>query len=95
MHCVETVLYISTVFLGEYQQHICTPGDLSCTRCPDRLPSCVGLLDGPHPVPTQLWMTGFIVCYKNRTVNVTDCANNEYFNPRLNSCMKKVIPGNE
>ncbi|XP_071175832.1 uncharacterized protein [Mytilus edulis] len=76
----------------EYQQHICTPGDLSCTRCPDRLPSCVRLSDGPHPVPTQLWMTGFIVCYKNRTVNVTDCANNEYFNPRLNSCMKKVIP---
>ena len=79
--------------VGEYQQNLCTPGDISCTQCPDRLPSCVGLPDGKRPVPVQLWMTEYIVCYKNRTVNVTQCARDEYFNPRLNTCMKKVQPG--
>ena len=80
-------------FVGEYQQHLCSPGDLSCTKCSERLPRCVGLTDGRHAVPSHLWLTDYIVCYKNRTVNVTQCARDEYFNPRLNTCMKNIIPG--
>lgn len=78
---------------GEYEQNLCTSVSVSCEVCPERLPSCQGLPDGPQAFPTKLWQGDFIQCYLNRTVNITKCPDGKYFNPRLLSCEEDVSPG--
>ena len=78
---------------GEYQQNLCQKGAPSCQPCPVRLPSCIGLQDGPNPHPSQLWNAQFITCYKNRTVQIDKCADGEYFHPRERTCKKDVKTG--
>lgn len=78
---------------GEYEQNLCTSVNVSCEVCPERLPSCQGLPDGPQAFPTKLWQGDFIQCYLNRTVNITKCPDGKYFNPRLLSCEEDVSPG--
>nr|XP_022322146.1 uncharacterized protein LOC111123822 isoform X3 [Crassostrea virginica] len=74
----------------EYQQNLCQKGAPFCQPCPVRLPSCIGLQDGPNPHPSQLWNAQFIMCYKNRTVQIDKCADGEYFHPRERTCKKDV-----
>lgn len=78
---------------GEYQQNLCLRGESGCQPCPTRLPSCIGLPDGPNPHISQLWGSQFITCYKNRTLHVGQCQNGEYFHPRERVCKMVVNKG--
>ena len=42
-----------------------------------------------------MWQADYVRCYKNRTMAVTKCSTGEYFNPRLDKCMKVVQPGKQ
>ncbi|CAG2185606.1 unnamed protein product [Mytilus edulis] len=76
----------------EYQQNLCQAVNKTCDPCTKRLPSCVGKSDGLNPFPAKLWQADYVRCYKNRTMAVTKCPTGEYFNPRLDKCMKVVQP---
>ncbi|VDI58558.1 Hypothetical predicted protein [Mytilus galloprovincialis] len=76
----------------EYQQNLCQAVNKTCDPCTKRLPSCVGKSDGLNPFPAKLWQGDYVRCYKNRTMAVTKCPTGEYFNPRLDKCMKVVQP---
>ena len=81
-------------FSGEYLQNRCSSSDPNCLPCPKRLPSCIGHSDGDNPFPNKLWMSDYITCYKNRTLNVTHC-NHGYFNPRTGKCQDDVPKGKD
>jgi hypothetical protein len=51
------------------------------------------LSDGQEAFPGKLWQADYIVCDTNRTMNITQCPQGEYFNPRLKKCMKRVPKG--
>lgn len=70
-------------------QNLCPQSDPTCVRCPDRLPSCVGMSDGNHAFPSRTWKPDYITCYKNRTVNVTRCSTG-YFHPVKEMCTNEV-----
>ncbi|VDI54945.1 Hypothetical predicted protein, partial [Mytilus galloprovincialis] len=76
------------IYEGEYEKNLCT--GTSCQPCPDRLPSCVGLSDGNHAYPAQMWKSGYVTCYKNRTTNIRKCTTG-YFHPRRHVCMVDVV----
>ncbi|WAR27974.1 hypothetical protein MAR_013678 [Mya arenaria] len=48
-------------------------GSGSVTNCQGTYYSCVGLPDGPNPVPSGLIDTKYVMCQTDRTVDVTDC----------------------
>jgi len=75
---------------GEYMQNLCNANDPSCTRCPDRLPSCVGVPDGDVSFPGRLWKPDYVTCYKNRTVLPTKTCTSGYFHPVLHVCTQDV-----
>ncbi|KAJ8316010.1 hypothetical protein KUTeg_006024 [Tegillarca granosa] len=77
-------------FVSQYDQNQCKITDTKCTLCPTRLPSCIGTSDGKNPHPARLWLSDFIVCYKNRTIGVKNCNHGEYFHPRNKTCMTDV-----
>ena len=80
--------------LGEYEQNLCTKGDRTCAPCPERLPSCRGLPDGPQPDSTHLWVDQYVTCFANRTMAVKTC-NHGYFHPRQHQCRSQVDPGRQ
>ena len=82
-------MQIRLLYSGQYDQNLCNKTDISCEKCPRRLPSCIGLSDGKHAYPTRLWKPDYIVCYKNRTVKISRCMDG-YFHPNLNYCSKDV-----
>jgi len=87
------VLHIFTLLFplsGEYMQNLCNANDPSCTRCPDRLPSCVGVPDGDVGFPGRLWKPDYVTCYKNRTVLPTKTCTGGYFHPVLHVCTQDV-----
>jgi hypothetical protein len=86
-HCIREKKYV--YIIGQYKQNTCSANATSCIPCKDRLPSCVGLQDGDHPVPSQLWGPQYITCYKNRTVNATRCQTGS-FSPKSRTCVSKV-----
>ncbi|KAL4228860.1 hypothetical protein ACF0H5_011900 [Mactra antiquata] len=73
----------------EYMQNLCQPTDTNCIRCPDRLPTCIGQSDGNHVFPSRQWKPDYIVCYKNRTVKITNCTTG-YFHPTKRICITDV-----
>ena len=77
---------------GQYLQNQCNPTDLTCVRCPERLPSCEGLPDGENPVPGHQWSHDYVRCYKNRTLSVGSCRNG-YFNPQTGKCVNSIKKG--
>ncbi|XP_052252891.1 uncharacterized protein LOC127859481 isoform X4 [Dreissena polymorpha] len=74
----------------EYLQNLCNPSDPNCVRCPDRLPSCVGLADGNQPFPNRMWKPDYVVCNKNRTNLPTQKCTKGYFHPVLKQCTEDV-----
>ncbi|XP_062578131.1 uncharacterized protein LOC134240032, partial [Saccostrea cucullata] len=74
----------------DYLQNACAVGDANCQPCPKRLPSCIGLPNGPNPHPYHLWGFSFITCFKNRTLYVDRCADGKFFHPREKSCQQAV-----
>ena len=85
--CVRLMLYL---FSGQYLQNRCNVTDITCQTCIKRLPSCISLSDGNHAFPNRLWKQDFIICYKNRTVDITKCTKG-YFNPNQKNCTENVI----
>ena len=83
---------ISKLFAGEYDANLCTKPYQACTPCADRLPSCVGLQNGDHPITFMLWTSTYAKCYRNRTMAIEHCANG-YFHPRQRQCLNDVYPG--
>lgn len=79
---------------GQYEQNLCQPKDTSCVPCPERLPSCVGLSDGPHYFPGRQWSAKYIICFKNRTIDESTCkGNHQYFHPVQKKCLTDVGKG--
>ena len=71
-------------------QNLCQASDPTCQRCPDRLPSCVGVPDGDQPFPSRLWTIDYITCYKNRTIIPTKQCTKGYFHPVQKMCVEDV-----
>lgn len=67
----------------------------NCTKCPERLPSCVGSSDGLNPSPRHLWKDDYISCFLNRTMVISKCPKSQYFNPRLSMCVDYVPTGKD
>lgn len=84
------VLHLINCFTGQYEQNLCKSSDNNCQLCPNRLPPCIGIDDGEHEFPNRLWQRDFIICYKNRTISITECEDGFYFNPRTKRCQKAV-----
>ena len=82
-------LILHLLFVGQYDQNVCNSTKSNCTKCPLRLPSCIGQTDGTHAFPSRMWKADYITCYKNRTVNVTRCSTG-YFHPDFNKCKLDV-----
>ena len=82
-------LILHFLFVGQYDQNVCNSTESNCTKCPLRLPSCIGQTDGTHAFPSRMWKADYITCYKNRTVNVTRCSTG-YFHPDFNKCKLDV-----
>lgn len=80
-------------FSGEFDQNKCKALDNKCEPCIERLPSCVGLSDGRHAFAGQLWTPKFILCHRNRTIEVTDCPDNKKFDPDQRFCVNPTIVG--
>ncbi|XP_062607658.1 uncharacterized protein LOC134269470 [Saccostrea cucullata] len=74
----------------EYVQNQCVTSNISCVPCPKRLPSCQGLTNGKEAFQGKLWQADYIFCDTNRTINITQCSQGEYFNSRLSTCMTDV-----
>lgn len=79
-----------TCLKGEYKQNMCKSDDISCLPCPERLPSCVGLGDGPQPFTGQEWTSSYVVCLQNRTIDVRHCSQSSIFNPDTHQCINKI-----
>ncbi|KAJ8316009.1 hypothetical protein KUTeg_006023 [Tegillarca granosa] len=79
----------SMVEKGEYEQNLCSKTDPNCAPCPERKPSCKGMIDGQHKFPGREWHPDFITCYKNRTVHIDNCKNG-IFNPKLQRCVSQI-----
>lgn len=79
--------------LGEYDQNLCPMGDPSCSPCPDRLPSCVGLADGDEPDMGHQWTDVYVQCYRNRTMRVEHCPTGAVFSPAKRACISKIGAG--
>ncbi|XP_062568375.1 uncharacterized protein LOC134230562, partial [Saccostrea cucullata] len=74
----------------QYEQNLCQASNTSCQMCSNRLPNCIGNIDGDHEFPDKLWQRDYIICYKNRTISTTSCENGSYFNPRTKKCQTTV-----
>lgn len=79
-------------FAGEYRQNLCSSKDTNCAPCPTRLPSCVGLPDGLNSLAGAQWTAKYILCYKNRTLDVSTCKLG-VFNPVKRVCDNQLRPG--
>ena len=79
-------------FTGEYEQNQCAPGDVTCPKCPDRLPTCVGLPDGDNLFIGREWKPDYAVCYKNRTIELKKCTKG-YFHPTKRACTEIIDHG--
>lgn len=77
---------------GEYRKNLCSNKDKNCVPCPTRLPSCVGLPDGLNSVTGAQWTDKYILCYRNRTIEVNTCKQG-VFNPMKRLCDDHVRPG--
>ena len=77
---------------GEYNQNQCQQGDATCTSCPSRLPSCVGLPDGLVAVPGQEYTSNYLECNLNRTLQVKHC-DTGFFDSALHICVNKINSG--
>lgn len=88
---IKSVLYFFSR-TGEYRQNLCSNKDKNCVPCPTRLPSCVGLPDGLNSVTGAQWTDKYILCYRNRTIEVNTCKQG-VFNPMKRLCDDHVRPG--
>lgn len=73
--------------LGQYNQNMCKVNSPSCIPCPERLPSCLGTPDGPQVYPQRLWTAWYIVCDRNRTIEITKCQHGQIFDPHHRQCV--------
>lgn len=78
------------LYSGDYQNNICSRNDLTCTPCPERLPSCEGNQDGANAFPGKLWSHDYITCLRNRTIRVTSCPQGQFFNPDTRQCTNQI-----
>lgn len=78
---------------GEYDQNKCNQGNSTCQKCPDRLPSCVGLPDGDNPIPNKIWTADYVTCYKNRTIlPLHKCPSPKVYHPVKKICTEDIQP---
>ncbi|KAL3884669.1 hypothetical protein ACJMK2_024787, partial [Sinanodonta woodiana] len=77
----------------EYQQNQCSSINNTCVPCIERLPSCVGLLDGNQSFSATLWSPEYITCYLNRTISVTHCPTG-IFQPITRTCSNTIDSSN-
>ncbi|WAR05418.1 hypothetical protein MAR_020787 [Mya arenaria] len=88
--CTYPDLFAADTLTCEYDQNKCSPGDLMCSPCPQRLPSCVGTTDGAHAFTGREWTKFYIECLKNRTVALNTCPTGAVFEPYQSSCVSKI-----
>ena len=86
---IHRFLVLCIFISGEYQQNICSYGDILCTPCRERLPSCRGLSDGNHPVPWKLWSNVYFSCFRNRTIYFGLCEKGT-FDPNRKICISEI-----
>lgn len=72
---------------GQYNQNMCKINLPSCIPCPERLPSCLGTPDGLQVYPQRLWTAWYIVCDRNRTVEINKCQHGQIFDPQHRQCV--------
>lgn len=76
------------IFLtGQYNQNLCKINSPSCIPCPERLPSCLGIPDGLQVHPQRLWTAWYIVCDRNRTIEINKCQHGQIFDPQRRQCV--------
>ncbi|KAJ8316015.1 LOW QUALITY PROTEIN: hypothetical protein KUTeg_006029 [Tegillarca granosa] len=78
--------------VSEYKQNLCRESNTSCTSCHDIMPSCVGLPNGYNAYPRREWSEHYIVCNKNRTLDIKTC-DEGIFNPKQGRCVKGLDNG--
>lgn len=82
LNCIPFIFLI-----GQYTQNLCKINSPSCIPCPERLPSCLGSPDGPQVYPQRLWTSWYIVCDRNRTIEITKCPRGQIFDPHHRQCV--------
>lgn len=64
----------------------------NCEPCEQRLPSCVGRLDGNNTILGRELTADYVVCFMNRTVSVETCPIG-YFDPTVGECRSNIGAG--
>jgi hypothetical protein len=82
---VSKLYLVHSYALGQYLQNQCNPNDASCSPCPERKPSCIGLPDGNNALNGRSWSRDYVHCYKERTLGVEHCQNG-VFNQHKRRC---------
>ncbi|XP_062614312.1 uncharacterized protein LOC134276046 [Saccostrea cucullata] len=77
----------------EYKQNACRLNYSDCIPCLERLPSCVGVPDGPHAYPNRIWTYWYILCDRNRTIEIRKCQHEQVFDPKFKQCVSPYFPG--
>jgi hypothetical protein len=78
-------------YVGDYQQNQCKPGT-DCEPCEQRLPSCIGKLDGNNTITGRELTPDYVVCFMNRTVSVETCPVG-YFSSSIGECRTTIGAG--
>lgn len=78
-------------YVGDYQQNQCKPGT-DCEPCEQRLPSCIGKLDGNNTITGRELTPDYVVCFMNRTVSVETCPAG-YFSSGIGDCRTTIGAG--
>lgn len=81
---------ITTPPPGDYAT---TLGTGSLANCQQQFYSCVGLPEGPNPVPGRLIETQYIMCQDGRTLDVVTCPGGQIYEPQQKICTMSAEQG--
>ena len=65
---------------------------MNCPPCPERLPSCIGMPDGVNVFTGREWKPDYVVCFKNRTMEIKKCKTG-FYHPVKQTCTEIVDHG--
>ncbi|CAL1546271.1 unnamed protein product [Lymnaea stagnalis] len=63
--------------------------DAGCIPC---VASCLGLRDGSNAYPGRVLTAFYLVCQRERTIDIRTCADGSLFDPQMRTCLMDISP---
>ncbi|XP_059169508.1 uncharacterized protein LOC131951187 [Physella acuta] len=61
--------------------------DAGCVPC---VASCLGLRDGSNAYPGRVLTVSYLVCQRERTIDIRTCAGGSVFDPQMRTCLSEI-----